>query len=240
MQMIGVLGGLGPAATVDFLDHLVRLTPARRDQDHLPVLAAVLPQVPDRSAAILGHGPDPLPFLLAGIDLLNQGGVGVVAVPCNSAHHWHAQLSARSRAPVLHIAQACIDRLRQPPGSAVLVMATRGVHRSGFYQAALRRAGLKPLDTVELGLQDALDHCIAQVKAGDSVAAGRSLGAVLCEVQAQGLHCAVLGCTELPIAARHCDTRGLTLADSTRALAEAVLAHARGWRPAAPTSEAHP
>ena len=85
MQRIGVLGGLGPAATVDFLDQLVRLTPARRDQDHLPVLAAFLTQVPDRSAAILGQGPDPLPALLEGIALLNHTGVDLIAIPCNSA-----------------------------------------------------------------------------------------------------------------------------------------------------------
>lgn len=228
MRKVGVLGGFGPAATVDFLNQLVRITPARRDQDHLPVLAAILPQVPDRSAAILGQGPDPLPFLLEGIDLLNQCDVAFIAIPCNSSHHWYAQLSAHSRAPILHIARACVERLPPSPGRSVLVLATRGVLRSGFYRAALREAGWHSMDALAQGLQPEVDHCIAQVKAGDAEGAGATLGLVLRRAQEGGASCVILGCTELPLAARHCDTLGLVLADSTRALAEAVLAQARG------------
>ena len=71
MSRIGVFGGMGPSATVDFLDKLVKLTPAARDQDHLPVIVASLPHIHDRSSAILGHGRDPLPQLLAGIEMLS-------------------------------------------------------------------------------------------------------------------------------------------------------------------------
>lgn len=226
MPLIGVLGGLGPAATVDFLDQLVRLTPASCDQDHLPVLAAILPQTPDRNAAILGTGPDPLPFLFKGLDLLNQGGVDLVAIPCNSAHHWYTQLSARSRAPVLHIGRACVARLRLPAGTPVLLLATRGAQYAGFYQTALRHAGLQPVEGVALDLQHEVDACIAHVKRGDRQAGGDCLGRALDRAQGRGLSCAILACTELPLAARHCDTRGMTLTDSTRALAEEVIARA--------------
>ncbi len=228
MRTIGVLGGLGPAATVDFLDQLVRLTPARCDQDHIPVVAAFLPQVPDRSAAILGEGPDPLPALVDGIDLLQRGGVDLVAIPCNTSHHWYTPLCERARVPVLHIARACVERLRLPPGTPVLVLATRGVQRSGFYRTALREAGLQPVEPDALAVQADVDRCIAQVKAGDPAAAGRSLTRVLRRAAGEGLSCVVLGCTELPLAARHCDAAGLTLMDSTRALAEAAIKQALG------------
>ena len=225
MHRIGVLGGMGPAATVDFLDQLVRLTPAHRDQDHLPVLAAFLTQVPDRSAAILGQGPDPLPALLEGIALLNQSGVDVIAIPCNSAHHWHAQLSARSNAPVLHIARACAQRLSLPPGTPVLVLGTRGVQRSGLYVQALDGVGLTAVQADALGLQDTVDRCIAQVKAGERQAAADALVQVLAQARAQGLTWAILGCTELCVAARGCEGLGPCVVDSTRALAQAVIAH---------------
>ncbi len=227
MRMVGVLGGLGPAATVDFLDQLVRITPARCDQDHVPLMVVCLPQVPDRTAAILGRGEDPLPFLLAGIDQLNQGGVDVVAIPCNSVHHWYAQLCERSRVPVLHIGQVCVARLQQPPGTPVLVLATRGVHLSGFYPPALRAAGLLPVDPARLDVQDDVDTCIARVKMGNLREAGRDLQRVLCRARAAEVPCVVLGCTELPLAVRHCDTTGLAVHDSTRALAEAALEFAR-------------
>lgn len=227
MRRVGVLGGLGPAATVDFLDQLVRITPARCDQDHVPLLVVCVPQAPDRSAAILGGGADPLPFLLAGIDQLNQGGAEVVAIPCNSVHHWHAQLCERSRVPVLHIGQACVARLRQPPGTPVLVLATRGVHHSGFYPVALRAAGLVPVDSTGLAVQEDVDACIARVKAGEIRQAGRDLQRVLSRARAADVRSVVLGCTELPLALRHCDTSGLAVHDSTRALAEATLDFAR-------------
>ncbi len=227
MRMLGVLGGLGPAATVDFLAQLVRLTPARRDQEHLPVLAAILPQVPDRTDAILGRGPDPLPFLLQGLDLLNQGGADVVVITCNSAHHWYSQLRAHSRAPILHIGEACVARLRQPPGTPVLVLSTRGVYHSGFYAVALRAAGLLPVDAARLAIQDDVDACIARVKAGELALAGRHLQGVLDRAREARVSCVVLGCTELPLAARQCDTTGLMLFDSTQALAEAALDYAR-------------
>ena len=225
MQRIGVLGGLGPAATVDFLDQLVRLTPARRDQDHLPVLAAFLTQVPDRSAAILGQGPDPLPALLEGIALLNHTGVDLIAIPCNSAHHWHAQLCARSTAPILHIARACAQRLPLPPGTPVLVLGTRGVQRSGLYVQALGAVGLKAVQADAVGLQDAVDRCIAQVKAGERQAAADALVPMLAQARAQGLIWTILGCTELCVAARSCEDLGPCVIDSTRVLAEAVIAH---------------
>ena len=225
MPRVGVLGGLGPAATVDFLDQLVRLTPARCDQDHLPVLAAFLPQVPDRSAAILGQGPDPLPGLLEGIALLNQSDVDVIAIPCNSAHHWHAQLSARSKAPILHIARACAQRLQLPPGTPILVLGTRGVQHSDLYPQALRAVGLQGVQADALGLQDEVDRCIAQVKAGQRQVAADGLMQVLAQARTQGLTWVILGCTELPVAARACEHLGPGVIDSTRALAEAVIAH---------------
>ena len=81
MAKIGVLGGMGPAASADFLTKLVHLTPATCDQEHLPVVVANLPHVPDRSRAILGQGASPLPAMCASIDLLVQAGCGVIAVP---------------------------------------------------------------------------------------------------------------------------------------------------------------
>ncbi|MDB5874548.1 MAG: aspartate racemase, partial [Ramlibacter sp.] len=115
MSRIGVFGGMGPSATVDFMDKLVQLTPAKRDQEHLPVIVASLPHIPDRSRSILGTGPDPLPQLLKGIDFLNTAGVGVIAIPCNSSHHWYGQMVAKSGVPILHIARSCVAAIEPGP-----------------------------------------------------------------------------------------------------------------------------
>ena len=103
---IGVLGGMGPLATVDFMRKVIDLTPARRDQEHLPLIVYSVPQVPGRSACILEGAASPLPAMLRGIRTLAQAGAECIAIPCNTAHHWYDELARESRCPVLHIVDA--------------------------------------------------------------------------------------------------------------------------------------
>ena len=109
--MLGVLGGMGPMATVDFLAKLVRATPAGRDQDHIPTLVCSAVDIPDRADAILGAGPDPLPAMRAALVRLEAGGATRIAIPCNTAHHWHAALQAGTSLPILHIVDAVAETL---------------------------------------------------------------------------------------------------------------------------------
>jgi len=106
--MLGVLGGMGPMATVDFLKKLVEATPAARDQDHLGVMVAQAPGIPDRTGAILGEGPDPLPAMTIALRRLEAAGATRIAIPCNTAHHWHGALQALT--PV----RSCISSMRWP------------------------------------------------------------------------------------------------------------------------------
>lgn len=233
MSRIGVLGGMGPAATVDFLDKLVQLTPASRDQDHLPVIVASLPHVHDRSTAILGQGQgrDPLPQLLAGIETLNRADVGVIAIACNSSHHWFDQLSRSSRAPILHIASSCVEAVSSSAGSRVAIFATRGTLASGFYQRELDARGVDFMLPDADGAQIQVDACIREVKAGHGEAGARHLTQACQDAVRRGATTLIMGCTEIPIASRYADVTGLTLIDSTLELARASVAFAmaRGW-----------
>jgi len=240
MSRIGVLGGMGPSATVDFMEKIIQLTPATRDQEHLPVIVANLPHVPDRSSAILGTGPDPLRALLTGIDVLNDAHVGVIAIPCNSSHHWYAQIAAHSRAPVIHIAQSCaaaIPAQRDDGPVRVAVLATRGALASGFYQQALRERGIDFLVPDASTGQDHVDACIRAVKGGDVQAGAAAFGRALEALAATGATAVIMGCTELPIAAqaaqaaRAAELTPLTLVDSSLELARATVAFAldKGW-----------
>lgn len=234
--MIGVLGGMGPAATADFLSKLVALTPARRDQDHLPVLVANLPHVPDRTAAILGHGPDPFPALQRGLALLNDAGAKLIAVPCNTAHHWYDDLVRVSRAPLLHIADAALAALPSGTGLAVALLATRGTLAAGFYQRELLDKGHRVL-LPDGPTQAWLDDCIAGVKRGDVDAAAASLRQALDTMQSRGAAHAILGCTELPVAAAALGTQlPLPCVDTSLELARKAVRHAvaLGWNRAEP------
>jgi aspartate racemase len=229
MALIGILGGMGPLATVDFMEQIIRLTGAARDQEHLPMLVANLPHTPDRSAAITDGGADPLPALLDGIDLLNRNGVGVIAVPCNSAHHWYAQMRAHSAAPLLHIGEVCAAAIA-PQVTRAAVLATRGALAAGFYQAALVARGIEPV-LPDPDTQQCVSACIGAVKADRLGDAAAHLGSALDALSAQRIEAAVLGCTELPIAARELDVPGFALVDSTFELARETVRYAlaRGW-----------
>ena len=230
-RWIGVLGGMGPAATVDFLAKLVALTPATRDQEHLPVLVVNQPHIPDRSANILGDGPDPLPYLLAGIEQLNQAAVGLVVVTCNTAHHWYDAMAKRSRAPMLHIARACVGALADGTSTRVAIFATRGCIQSQVYQRVLTARGIDHLVPAAAGAQHDVDACIRAVKAGDLAAGARSLAAALDDARRQGAQAVILGCTELPVAAQQLGPQPLQLIDSTLELARQTVKHALylGW-----------
>jgi aspartate racemase len=224
MLRIGVLGGMGPAATVDFMAKLVALTPADRDQDHLPVIVASLPQVPDRSAAILGRGEDPLPSLLRGIRLLNHADVDLVVIPCSTSHHWYDELSAASHAPILHIASATVARV--PRGGPTLILATRGALASGFFQrelAACNTPCLIPSPEVD---QVLVDESIRLIKGGKPVAAGAHLSRVLNRSRERDVRTVIMGCTELPLAATHVESSGLRLIDCALELARSTVNYA--------------
>lgn len=231
MSIIGVLGGMGPAATVDFMGKLVALTPAGCDQEHLPVLVANLPHVLDRSQAILGNGPDPLPYLLTGIRLLNKAKVGLVVVPCNTSHHWFDAMARSCRAPMLHIAQACVAALSLSESAHVSLFATRGAIRSGFYQRELAHRGMVCMLPDPDGAQHEIDACIRAVKGGDVPRGSAHLGAALADARARGAQAVIMGCTEIPVAASLLQNHGLLLVDSSLELARQAVKHALnlGW-----------
>lgn len=232
MALTGILGGMGPLATVDFFERVIELTRAAGascDQQHLPLLIANLPHIPDRSTAMLAAGEDPLPALLDGIDMLNRNGVELIAIPCNSAHYWYDAMRERSRAPILHIAEACVAAIPRGTRRAA-VLATGGTLASGLYQRMLERNDIEPI-VPDGATQEHIDACIRDVKAGALDASALQLEAALAGLAARGAQAAVMGCTEIPLAARRLAAPSMRLIDSTLELARATVSYglARGW-----------
>src|SRR5690554_4447043 len=92
-EMLGILGGMGPAATADFYRRLIEATPAETDAEHVPVIVWGDPRTPDRSEAITGVGEDPTPWLRAGIRTLRSAGATKIVVPCLTSHYFLRTLS---------------------------------------------------------------------------------------------------------------------------------------------------
>lgn len=230
---LGILGGMGPLATVDFLAKLVAATPARRDEDHIPVVVWSVPQVPPRVPAIEGDGESPLPSMLAGLRGLRGCGVTLAAIACNTAHHWHEALARESGIELLHIAEAAGEVLASRLGAQarVSLLATRGTHRAGFYGPHLARRHLQALPFDPQLQHDCVDPAIDAVKAGELDRARSLARAALDRERARGAQAVLLGCTELPLAFTDAPAHGLAIVDATEALAQACVRrwfHARG------------
>jgi aspartate racemase len=237
---LGVVGGVGPAATVDFMGKLVRNTPAARDQDHIKVMVEHNPQIPDRTDALLGNGDDPTLALYAACKVLEEGGADLIAIPCNTAHAFVGQIQAALRVPIVNMLGCTADYLRETfPGlREVGVLATSGTLASGVYEQSLAARGfvqIAPAAPAQVRLMNAI-YGPRGAKAGyTSGECGDDLAAALDDLVAQGTQVIVLGCTELPLLLRDAvlacpGGRVVRLVDPTDVLARACVTAALGAR----------
>ncbi|MBY0512212.1 MAG: amino acid racemase [Rhodospirillaceae bacterium] len=228
-RLIGVLGGMGPLATVDFMGKVIAATAADCDQEHIPMIVHAVPQIPDRTEAITNGTDGPFPNLLRGLRTLERCGADLVVVPCNTAHAWFDRLAASTDVRMLHIAEAVrghLDGQLQSEPESIGLLATSGTIRAGFYQRYLhteaRRIIVPPPP-----MQDDISAAISAVKGG-YVAQARELaaraGAALFDV---GVTRLLLACTELPIAFKG-SIMETSCIDATACLAAASVAFSIG------------
>ena len=112
-KVIGILGGMGPEATLGFFERIIAHTPAARDQEHLRVIIDSNPQVPDRTAAILLGGESPVPLMVAGMEALQRAGADFVVIPCVSAHFFLEELRRRVSLPVISMFDVTAEHIRR-------------------------------------------------------------------------------------------------------------------------------
>ncbi len=196
---IGILGGMGPLATLDFAHKILAATAARCDQDHLPLLIHSVPQIPDRSACLMAGAPSPLPALREGLQTLVSAGAGCVVMPCNTAHHWHRQLAADSPVEILHIARIGADRLALEGIGEVALLATDGTLKAGFYPEELAARGIRCQEP-DSALQKQVMTGIYRVKAGQLPEGAALLQQAVRTLLDRGAERVILGCTEIPLA----------------------------------------
>ena len=197
-KTIGIIGGMGPLATVDLFGKIVKNTPAKKDQDHIRVVIDNNTDIPDRTAALLDGGADPAPQMIKSVERLTAGGAEVLIMPCNTAHGFLERVRAASPVPVLNMIELTCQALKKRGVTRAGLLATTGTIRTGIYP--------KYFDGVELllpeeGEQEAvMDMIYAGVKAGvkdyDAAAVQKTAEHLL----ERGAQTIILGCTELPLA----------------------------------------
>lgn len=230
--VVGVLGGMGPEATVDLLRKIVASTRAERDQDHLRVLVDSNAKVPDRTAAALGEGPSPVPALVESAALLARAGASFVVIPCISAHLFLDEVRARVDVPIVSILDVVAEAVRaaRPAPRTVGLLGTTGTIKGGLFAARLAREGVASLVPDAAG-QARVMAAIYDVKKAAPPRPRAALTADLVReaeaLAARGAEAIVAACTEVQLALSAGDLR-VPYFDAVLLLARAAVARAGG------------
>ncbi len=203
-KTIGILGGMGPEATLDLFGKIIANTPAARDQEHLRVVIDSNPKVPDRTAAILAGGESPVPAMKAGIAALKRAGADFVVIPCVSAHFFIGELQLEAGLPILSMFDVTADHIRRhhPHVRAVGMLATTGTLKGGRFRETLEQFGLAIL-APEGPDQERVMTAIYEIKGAPGGRERTAIGAEIRDIAGRliqrGAQGVVAGCTEIPL-----------------------------------------
>ena len=235
LGVVGVLGGMGPLATVDFMQKLIAATTlathATRDQDHIPVVVSSIPQIPDRTAAYRGEGASPLPAMVSSGQRLMRAGAGLIVMPCNTAHLWFAELEAAFQVPMLHLVDVALEDALPAVGTAAPLglLCTDATLASGLYinRAAQSEAfsGLQWTLPTAAEMTSLVMPGIQAVKLGNLLEASQMLIEAAQALVQRGARGLLLGCTEIPLVAAQIQARvNVPVIDATASLARRAVA----------------
>lgn len=220
-KTVGVLGGMGPEATVDFMTKVIALTPADRDQDHIHMIIDHNPTVPSRQDAILADGEDPGPELAAMARRLEAAGADFLVIPCNTAYAFREGIIEAVEIPLVSIIDETIAALPKDCGTVGL-LATDGCLRAGVYQEAIFERGVSGVEPSRDEMQELMQSVYA-IKAGDTgEAIAASLRRLAMALVDRGADAVIVGCTEIPLVLSKKDL-DVPLLSSTDILAERTV-----------------
>ena len=224
---VGILGGMGPEATVDLFAKIVRSTPVSRDQDHLRLIIDNNPKIPDRQEAILENGPSPAPMLIESAKNLAVAGADFIVMPCNTAHYWIEEIKKAVTIPVVDMIEETAKETARLYRSSrtVGIMAATGTVRSGLYQRRLRDLGIKAISPTDNG-QARLMQVIYSVKSGNLPKASTAAVEIGQELVKAGAEAIIAGCTEIPLILKTGDLP-VPIIDATQVLATRAIEIAR-------------
>lgn len=222
---LGVLGGMGPSATAEFLRVLASRSPATTDQDHPRIVLLSDPSVPDRTTALLAGDDGPLLPIRNGLLTLASWGADLLAVPCNTAHAYVDRIVASQvlAVPVVHIVDAALQAARRVSPRGAWLTATTGTVSCSLYQRRAAAVGYR-LRVPDAALQLRIHAAVTLVKAGRTVDSGRVLAPVVRQLWHRDRQPVLAACTELPIAYAAARLPPELMISSLDALADACVA----------------
>lgn len=225
-KIIGVIGGMGPAATADMLLKITELTDAKSDQEHVHVIIDSNTSIPDRTEAILHGGEDPVPQLKASVELLEKAGADLIIIACNTAHYFVPELKKISSIPIISMPEETVRILKNRGIRKVALLATDGTVKSDVYQSILDAEEIETIypdqeqqalimsliyDYIKRGILDASKLPAEEIKA------------ICNDLKNRGAEAMLLACTELPVAFDILNLSDESCIDPTKVLAAAAI-----------------
>ncbi len=198
MKTIGILGGMGPEATLLLYELIIRHTQAKSDQEHIPTLIYSNTRIPDRTAAILHKGEDPLPYLVKSAKVLKEGNVDLIGMPCNTAHYYIKKIKKEVEVDIVNMVDLAYDEImKRHLGKKIMIFATEGTIETGIYDFSKKK---DPVQVIAPGPDDQKvlrEMIYGQVKAGKRPIELETYQELLYRVEEDGIEAVILGCTEL-------------------------------------------
>jgi len=220
---LGILGGMGPAASAEFVIRLIQQTPASCDQEHIPFVLWNEPRIPDRSTSIRNGDDRPLPYLLQGMQALKSSGCDLIVIPCNTAHFWFNQLS-KSNIRIIHIVDSVAGALNDAKVTGTIgIMGTHATVEFGLYQYMLNKSGWDCVTPSKEEMNSLVQPAIDLIKGGNIKEAHTMLMTVVKSLINRGANAVVLGCTEIPLAIKETEENNIPLINSIDSLVKAVI-----------------
>ncbi len=220
-KTLGIIGGVGPLATMFIGEMIVRRTNAEKDQDHVEMVITNNPNIPDRTAFILGESDDdPVPVIVGDANRLRTAGADLLIMPCNTAHSFYDRIQASTELPVIDMIGETAARAKRYGARRVGILATTGTITTGIYQTACERLGMTPVVPDDYTQSVVMSLIYDDIKAGKRAdpEKWKTIHEVMTEVGCDEL---ILGCTELSIVRQELELEGCI--DSLLVLAETAI-----------------
>jgi len=227
-KIIGILGGMGPEATIDLFYKIIKSTPAEKDQDHLRIIIDNNPKIPDRTTAILGKGEDPLPALQETARNLEKAGADLIIIPCNTAHYFLPSIQESVKIPILNMIEETAKETQRktPQIKKVGLLASIGIYKTEIYHQHFKKFNIEVISPEEKDKEEVM-KVIYAVKAGDlSEEVKRNILKIAQKLIDKGVEAIITGCTEIPLILKEGDVP-VPLIDPTKVLAEIAIQEAR-------------
>jgi len=224
MKRLGILGGMGPAASAEFITRLIEQTPAACDQEHIPFVLWNDSTIPDRSTSLINRDDLPWDKLKQGILGLENAGCDHIAIPCNTAHFWYDRM-VQLGVPITHIVDSVAAELKELKiySGLIGIIGTKATMRLGLYQDYLSKQGWSCVTPGAQDIDNLVQPAIDLIKANDIDAARNLLHQVIDNLKNYGVRAIVLGCTELPLAIRDKTLKNIPIINSIDSLVKAVI-----------------